>query len=548
MTDGDASAAPPPAAADAAAAAPTAELPPGFFRGDDNVAAAPRAAVRVSRSEFSAEKTVTLVACAHLQAGDTILVERPLLQWNPDLDTLLTSARMASTEAEKLLLTRCAAIKKMSGQMASLTPFCSEVLPVLHAACAKSRGAPLARDEVWASPYSMADSKMSVDQMKLKAAFCVLSQKGLSKTPFEATVPDHQTLARLCVIAERSAIEAPAGRAVFRYTSHARTMAYVKPKLVSVGARPGTRRAKEPEAPKPNSDYDIDAETGVLVLRAKRAIRFGEAITVPRDKVWAREESAAEVLRNKEKMREAVIHKAKEKDAPEGVKHFAKQQHPPVRPFLPAAEDASLVRKRNVANELWAEACEDGVTTAEKPLVLSVDYVFNDAECALLCGGLARGGTEQRIPFHIGFEVNSRVVAGGLFAGVAQHLIGRTLSKIPRVYNGLSLTGSAATGVFFRLTPGEEILEFPMKAEGLLPHQTALPFFLCLTDAGKVTFNKGKFTVKAKRGRVCVWAPGHTHRVPVCTEGDVALLFSYMIYQDPSKSQNKPAAAEGELA
>eukprot|EP01061_Rhynchopus_euleeides_P013228 TRINITY_DN23158_c0_g1_i1.p1 TRINITY_DN23158_c0_g1~~TRINITY_DN23158_c0_g1_i1.p1 ORF type:complete len:537 (+),score=133.41 TRINITY_DN23158_c0_g1_i1:43-1611(+) len=513
----------------------TADPPYGFFVDDDTVTQAPRAVVRNAHSTYEPATQLELVATAHLQPGDVILEEKPLLEWVLD-DTQVLTGTKASSPAETILLQRCLAIKKMSEQMKAAGQYCGEVLPLLHAFCTRYQ---LRGDTqtILDIPYTLRDTRSDQEALKLKAGFCVMAQKGLTKTIHEKAIPDHQTLSRLCVIAERGAMDCPLGKALYKFTSHAHRMAYAKPKLISVGARPGSKRSKAPEAPTPNADYDID-ESGTLRLRAKRHIAFGDVVSVPKEKVFEKQEKGMAVLRNRQKMREAVVHKARDSNAPDAVKAYAQLQHPRVPPFMPP-KPSSALRTRNVANELWQEAPLGDMTRLDRPFISTIDFVFDNTESRSAFGALCREGVARDVQYYIGFESNSRVVTGGTYAALIQQFIARCGSHIPSVYDGKPLSGAAMQGLFLHITPGEELLEFAMQSTPP-PGSVGIPFCLSL-GSGNLLLNKCDVRVPLKPGRLVLWKPGLTHRVPIVQGEDAGVMLSYLIYGKPDQAQQSEA-------
>ena len=253
-----------------------------------------------------------------------------------------------------------------------------------------------------------------------------------------------------------------------------------------MGARPGSKKKQE-KVPTPNADYTID-ENGVLTMRAKDVVHFGDRISIPKEKVWEKKESAVTLLQDKDKMRAAVIRKASDVDAPSSVRAYAEGRHPGVPPFNPTPKDSNALSKilpRNVANEVWHESLLGELEDTQNNFVHTTDHVLNQEESTALLATLSREGSAQSVPFHIGFEQNSRVVAGPGYATTVQHIVQRCGKGIPRNYCGKKLVGAARQGLFLRLTPGEELLQFAMDPteQG---NSVSVPFCVSLAESKSV--------------------------------------------------------------
>eukprot|EP01063_Lacrimia_lanifica_P010404 TRINITY_DN17118_c0_g1_i1.p2 TRINITY_DN17118_c0_g1~~TRINITY_DN17118_c0_g1_i1.p2 ORF type:complete len:528 (+),score=183.95 TRINITY_DN17118_c0_g1_i1:43-1626(+) len=509
----------------------TTGLPPGYHVTDDGVTVRPKVRVRSQEHQFGSSRTIDLVAIERAAPGDVLLKEAPLLEW--DDEHAFPVPTKSAGEKEMILGQRCAAIKKMSGQMQQVSKYCDTCLPIVHAQCYKKHVARGDADTVWTLPWTMQDTELAQDEFKGMAAFCVLAHRGLSNTIHEKVFPAHVDMSRLVVMAERGALPMPRGKALFKHASAVERMAYVKPKLKSVGSRPMAKRGKEQEVPTPNADYTIDPATGELTLVAKKKIEYGDRITVPKEKTFEKAAGGGDVmsvLKDKSKMEAALLHQAKQADATEGVKNFAKVRHPTVADRLPPAGSFDLAQ-RHVAGELWREVFLGDAAAPEKPLGLFIDNTFDEKECRQLVGALARSGTQAAFPYHVGFETSTRVVNPQDFSALAQHLFSRMASKLPPRIGGKQLVGVANQAMFLRLTPGEELLEFSTPPGGD-PSAHTVPFALALSSHGALTLQKSQHRIALKAGRFISWPHAFTHRVPMCCAGDMIVLFSYLVYSN----------------
>eukprot|EP01059_Diplonema_ambulator_P029149 TRINITY_DN48324_c0_g1_i1.p1 TRINITY_DN48324_c0_g1~~TRINITY_DN48324_c0_g1_i1.p1 ORF type:complete len:373 (+),score=58.45 TRINITY_DN48324_c0_g1_i1:110-1228(+) len=372
----------------------------------------------------------------------------------------------------------------------------------------------------------MRDTTMSDDQLKYQTSFCVVAHKGLSKTIHETAFKDLQQITRLSVLVEKGGLPVPGGHGLFKYTSLAGRLAPAKPKLLSVGARPGSRKtAQQIEVPTPNADFNF--ENGKLILVAKRDIKFGEVITVPMGKVFesTKETNPLAIFKDAKKLKDAALHKATMADAPENIRKLAETEHPRVPPALPPQGSLS-VPPRDVSNEVWKEQVLEG----KKGAITFIDYLFDGKEAASLAGALCRSGTPTPMPYHIGFETNTRLVAGAPFAAVIKHLFSRATPFLPKTVAGHTLKGVGNQGMLLHLTPGEELLPLTMTTG--LQDGTGLPFALMLSnEGGSLALKDSEHTIAFKPGRLVFWSEGTNHKIPVNTKGTMIVLFSYLIYQ-----------------
>eukprot|EP01064_Diplonema_japonicum_P020762 TRINITY_DN30342_c0_g1_i1.p1 TRINITY_DN30342_c0_g1~~TRINITY_DN30342_c0_g1_i1.p1 ORF type:complete len:512 (+),score=102.45 TRINITY_DN30342_c0_g1_i1:29-1537(+) len=496
------------------------EAPYGYFE-EDGVTKAPRAVVRVGKTEVGGVKTVDLVAVERIPAGDVILAENPLLAWGKDIDIA-----QQGSDSDKILVQRCVAIKKMAAAMKTVGVFCDSTLPYVQRYCA-TRSRKGDTDTIWNMPWQIRDTTMDEEKLKLMTSFCVLTQRGFTKTIHETAFKDIPQISRLCVIAEKGSLDLPSGKGIFKYTSAAKRMAAAKPKLQSVGARPRSKKSiAAQEVPTPNADY-VFTDEGKLVLRAKREIKFGDIISIPLVKIFsdAREDSnPLVVLQDKKKLKDAALHKAAHQDAPDILKKLAETEHPRVAPRQPPR--ASLaIPSRDVTQEVWREAVSADVTY--------FDYIFNTDEASNLLSVFDHEGVPKPMPFHIGFESHSRMITGDVFASVIRILFTRAAKFLPKTVvskdKTLSLSGVASQGMFLRLTPGEELL--PLAMQTGLAQGVGVPTAIMVTGNGSLKLKDDTHAIPFKPGRVVTWTEGITHAVPVTHSGDCGVMFTYLMYQ-----------------
>ncbi|KAJ9453411.1 hypothetical protein DIPPA_22379 [Diplonema papillatum] len=561
-----------------ASGAKGAREPPGFFKdGEEGVTVPPRVAVRVTNSQFGARRSVELVATENVEAGAVLLEEPPLLVWGETV----AQPPAAASDAEKVLYQRCAAVRKLSETMKAAGKYCDEVLPVVQAYCAAKCDRRFDSSSVWATPWQISDSNSTMEEVKLRTGFCVLAHKGLSKTIHEKAFNDPVAeLSRLCSIAERAALPTPSGSAVCRYTSCAKRVPFVKPKLVSVGCRPGVKKNKEPAAPTPNADYHVvvvDSESDErscgyrwkVVLKARRPIAFGDVISIPLDKKPAQffsdddakaaflraagsagsdRKLAEDVLRDPKKLKDAVLHQAKQRTAGDVVSSFAKGQHPVLPPARPPVGHLEKIGVRTVANELWKEeliGSGRAVAAQSKRYLCLVDHTFDRSECAQIAGAWARAGRPSAVPFHVGFESSARVLGTAHVATVMRHLFQRAAKLLPPTYRGLPLTGVAAQGTYLSLGAGEELCEFNMRLR-IEEGQAAIPFALMLSDnGGSLTFPKNDQSIPFKCGRIVLWTEELAHCIPPSTAQRDIFLACLMYQARPTTQSNNE---RGEIA
>ena len=508
-------------------------LPVGYFTEDD-ITVQPKAAVRVTKPIYGGLATSDLVALQSIQQGEVILEERAVMQWGKEIE----AAEKNASDQEKVLFQRVAAIMKMASSMSSMSGLAELLLPSFQSyLTARSRRKELgdAADEIWKFPWEINHTSLSRDDLKIRVGFGVLAYKGLSKTIHEKHFSDHTQVARLFTISELGGIPTPFGRGLYKYSSIAKRIKRVKQPLVSVGCRPGKQKQKMTTLPSPNCDYTF-TDDGTLVLTARRRISFGDCLSIPLDKIFeASTQSALEILRDRTKLAEAAIHQAKVSSAPQILKDYAKARHPKVssRPLISPKANLNL-RDRNVSSELWSEILNGSFENPFKRFTSLVDYTFDNNDCRQIIESTESitGSRVQSMPFHLGFDYNSRSVSPEVFTPVLQYLFKRSAQRLPKSCsvngNTLQLVGTSESVSYFRLTPGEEILPFrmcPSTEEGTY----GLPMMLSLSSCGKVIINND--SVALKSGRIILWSGDLTHSVPVCYSGDMVVMFTYLIYK-----------------
>jgi len=504
---------------------PTVAPPPGFHQDVDGRTAAPKARVRRTRSMFGPSSTYELVAVTRLQMGDTVCVEPTLLRWDPKMKAL--QPPLPSDPVVVDLVQRCAAIRKMMEKAPRMAPFCEGTLPVAFdfalASYKHKKGEGPDPRQSFALPWQIKE------QGGVHGGFCVLAHRGLQNSAFAKAFSNHEELHRLATICTEGAVGLPDDKlGLFRYTSCARQME-------SAGKS------------QPNCDYDIN-EDGELTLRTVRPVNIGDVISVPRQKTFAdhvKKRAPMDVLKDKDTMKEALMAKASQKDAPEAVRNFAVTEHPRITPRLPPPGSLDIPY-RAVASEawrevLWGDPCGGGDNS--RPYALYVDFLFDDKESAQLTGALCRAGREVPVPFHIGFEEHAHRVEGESFTRFARALISRAQSFMPPGLRGAEWSGTGAAGTLLRLGLGEELLRFSFDAvraeasisEALQPSQgVALPACLCLNGTGKLCLyppgEQEAIDVPAKAGRLIMWTPDIEHEVPMVKAGETSMMFHDMWY------------------